>query len=151
YVDGWVYLATPLGRVIALDPNTGMQRWLYDAKVPRDMGYGDFANRGVSTWKSSSGARRIYIATLDARLIALDAATGQPVKDFGDNGMVNLRQGLRITPRGFADYEETSPPAIVGNTVVVGSGIQDNASVTEPSGEVRGFDAVTGKLKWTWH
>ena len=93
------------------------------------------------------------MATVDARLIALAAATGKPVAEFGENGVVNLRRGLRIPPRpdGFADYEETSPPAIVGNMVIVGSAVADNGSVDQPSGEVRGFDAVSGKLKWTWH
>ncbi len=151
YVDGTLYFLTPLGRVIALDPVSGRQRWVYDGKVPRDAGYGDFASRGVSIWKRG-GERRIFAATVDARLIALDDS-GKPVTGFGDNGVVDLRQGLRIPPRpnGFADYEETSPPAIVGNTVVVGSGIADNGSVNQPSGEVRGFDAITGRLKWTWH
>ena len=150
YVDGTLYIGTPLGHVFALDPLTGRERWSYDAKVPRDKGYGDYANRGVSTWKPAHGPRRIYIAALDARLIALDAATGKPIADFGDNGVVNLRN-IRIPARGYADLEETSPPAIVGDTVVVGSGVADNGSVKQPSGEVRGYDAVTGKLKWTWH
>ena len=103
-----------------------------------------------------SGSRRrwsaeeIFVATIDARLIAIDLATGKPVLTFGDNGEVNLRSGLRIAPRGFADYEETSPPAVVGNTVIVGSGIADNGATDPASGEVRGYDAVTGKLKWTW-
>jgi quinoprotein glucose dehydrogenase len=152
YIDGTLYVATPLGKVIALDPVTGKVRWSYDARVPRDAGFGDFASRGVSTWKSGKD-RRIFFATLDARLLALDAATGKAVDSFGDNGVVDLRQGLRIPPRqgGFADYEETSPPAVVGNTLVVGSGVADNGSVNQPSGEVRGYDAITGKLKWTWH
>jgi quinoprotein glucose dehydrogenase len=137
--------------VIALDPVTGRQRWTYDGKVPRDAGFGDFANRGVSTWKPAHGPRRIYIATLDARLIALDAGTGKPFGDFGDNGVVNLRNRLRIPPREFSEYEETSPPAVIGNTIVVGSGVADNGSTRQASGEVRGYDAVTGKLKWTWH
>lgn len=152
YVDGVLYLGTPLGHVIALDPITGKERWSYDGRVPKDAGFGDFANRGVSFWRPAKGSPRVFIATVDGRLIALDVATGKPVGAFGDNGVVNLRVGLRIPPRehGFADYEETSPPAIVGNTVVVGSGIADNGSVAQPSGEVRGFDAETGKLKWTW-
>ena len=152
YVDGMLYLSTPLGRVLALDPVTGQQRWAFDARIDKDAGYGDFASRGVSTWKSPSGRRRLFLATLDARLIAIDAATGKPCADFGENGVIDLRRGLRIPPTSdhFADYEETSPPAVVGNTVVVGSGIADNGSVSQPSGEVRGFDAVTGKLKWTW-
>lgn len=152
YVDGTLYLATPLGRVIALDPVTGNPRWSFDGKAAKDAGFGDFANRGVSTWKSAAGARRIFLATIDARLIAVDAATGKPSAGFGDNGVVNLRTGLRIppSPDRFADYEETSPPAVAGDTVIVGSGIADNNAVGQPSGEVRGFDALTGKLKWTW-
>ncbi len=150
YVDGSLYIGTPLGRVIALDPVAGKQRWSYDPHVDKDKGYGDYATRGVSTWKSPDGHRLIFIATIDARLIALDAATGKPCSEFGDNGIVDLRHGLRIAPRGFADYEETSPPAVIGNTLIVGSGIQDNGWTDEPSGEVRAFAAATGKLKWTW-
>ena len=75
HVDGTLYLSTPVGRVIALDPVDGRQRWAFDAKVPRDKGYGDFASRGVSTWSRGS-ERRIFVATIDARLIALDAKTG---------------------------------------------------------------------------
>src|SRR4051812_40544936 len=149
YVEGTLYLSTPLGRVIALDPVSAKEKWVFDAKVPRDMGYGDFASRGVSTWQRGA-ERRIFVATVDARLIALDAATGTPVASFGDHGSVDLRQGLRIPPTGFADYEVTSPPAIAGNTVIVGSGVADGTSKPHPSGEVRGFDAVTGRLKWTW-
>jgi quinoprotein glucose dehydrogenase len=151
YVDGRLYIATPLGRIIAIDPVDGRELWSYDGKAPKDQGYGDFANRGVSIWKAPSGQLRVFIATVDARLIAVDAATGKPCSDFGDNGTVNLRNGLRIPPRDFGDYEETSPPAIVGATIIVGSGIADNGSVSQPSGEVRGLDVVTGKLKWTWH
>ena len=152
YIDGTLFLGTPLGRVIALDPTTGKQIWSYDSQVPKDAGFGDFANRGVSTWKVSNAPRRIFIATIDGRLIALDAATGKPCADFGDNGIIRLREGLRIPPREgrFADYEETSPPAVVGNTIVVGSGIADNARTDQPSGEVRAFDTVSGKLKWKW-
>ncbi len=149
HVDGTLYLSTPVGRVIALDSATGRPRWAFDAKVPRDMGYGDFASRGVSMWQSG-GERRIFVATIDARLIALDARSGQPVQGFGTSGTVDLRQGLRIGPEGFADYQVTSPPAVVGNTIVVGSAIQDGATTREPSGEVRGFDARTGALKWSW-
>ena len=147
--DGLLYLSTPLGKVIALDPVSGQQRWVFDAKVPRDKGYGDFASRGVSLWQRGSD-RRIIVATVDARLIALDARTGQPIPAFGDGGSVDLRRGLRVPPTGFADYEVTSPPAIVNNTIVVGSGIADGTSNPHPSGEVRGFDALSGQLRWTW-
>jgi len=150
YVDNTLYLPTPLGRVIALDPVTGTQRWAFDSHINKDGGYGDFATRGVSTWKPKDGGRRIYIATIDARLISLDSKTGKPSADFGDNGVVDLRVGLRIPVKHFGDYEETSAPAIIGQTIVIGSAIADNGSVSQPSGEVRGFDAKTGKLKWKW-
>src|SRR4029079_15117648 len=83
-------------------------------------------------------------------LIALNGKTGQLIQEFGERGIVDLRKGLRIPPRGAADYEVTSPPAIVGNAIIVGSGIQDGSRTTEPSGEVRAFDAMTGALKWSW-
>lgn len=150
YVDGTLYLSTPLGHAIALDPVAGKARWSYDAHIDPDKGWGDYANRGVSTWKSPSGRRRIYMATIDARLIALDAATGKPCMNFGDNGILDLRHGLRIAPHYYSEYEETSPPAIIGNTIVIGSAVADNGSTMQASGEVRGYDAQTGKLKWTW-
>jgi len=149
HVDGVLYLSTPLGRVIALDPTTGKQLWAFDGQAPRDKGYGDFASRGVSLWQRGT-ERRIFFATIDARLIALDPKTGKPVATFGENGSVDLRKGLRIPPTGFSDYEVTSPPAIVGNIVVVGSGIADGTDKPHPSGEVRGFDAITGKQMWSW-
>jgi quinoprotein glucose dehydrogenase len=152
YIDGTLYLSTPLGRVLALDPVKGTQIWAYDPHIDKDAGYGDYANRGVSAWRTRAGKLRIIDATIDARLILLDAATGKPVNAFGDNGVIDLRQGLRL-PAGnnhYADYEETSPPAVIGDTIVVGSAIADNYSVAQPSGEVRAFDASSGKLKWTW-
>ena len=152
YIAGTLYVTTPLGRLIALDPLTGRRRWAFDAHVPKDAGYGDFANRGASAWRAPSGKLRLFLATIDGRLVAVDAANGEACEDFGDRGVVNLRAGLRIPPdpRRFADYEETSPPAVVGDTVIVGSAIADNGRTDQPSGEVRGFDARSGKLKWTW-
>jgi quinoprotein glucose dehydrogenase len=150
YVDGTLYVGTPLGRVIALDPVTGKERWAYDPHVDKGEGWGDNANRGVSTWMPASGRRRIIMATVDARLIELDAATGKLCPGFGNEGIVDLRKGLRIAPRWFSDYEETSPPAVVGGTIVVGSAVADNGSTIQASGEVRGYDAASGKLKWTW-
>ena len=150
YIGGTLYLSTPLGRVIALDPITGHQLWAYDSHVDKDGGYGDYASRGVSSWAENGIGRRIFIATIDARLIALQAATGKLCTEFGDNGIVDLRQGLRIAPHDFSDYEETSPPAVVGSTIVVGSAIADNGWANQATGEVRGFDVRTGKLKWSW-
>ncbi len=150
YIDGTLYATTPLGQVFALDPLQGTVRWSFNAKVDRDAGYGDFANRGVSSWKPRGGQRRIFVATIDARLIALDAATGKLCSEFGDNGQINLQNGLRIPVKDKSSYEETAPPAMVGDVVIVGSAVADNSSVSQPSGEVRAFDARTGKQLWKW-
>ncbi len=155
-VDGAMYVSTPLGRVIALDPMTGRERWRFDARVDPQGGYGDFTNRGVSTWLDSRAAlgstcrRRIYLGTIDARLIALDATSGLPCTAFGDSGTVDLRQGLRVAPFERPAYEITSPPAIVRDLVITGSAIADNSNLAPASGEVRAFDARTGELRWRW-
>jgi quinoprotein glucose dehydrogenase len=155
-VDGTMYVGTPLGRVIALDPATGRERWVYDPKIERDVGYGDFASRGVSTWldeKAPADAacrRRIFAATAQSQLIALDARDGEPCANFGQRGMVDLTRGLRIAPFEREAYSMTSPPVIVNGLVVTGSSVADNSRPDLPSGEVRAFDARTGALKWSW-
>jgi quinoprotein glucose dehydrogenase len=155
-VDGTLYLSTPFGRVIALDPETGRERWTFDAHADRQGGWGDFANRGVSTWvdsraaKGASCRRRIYLGTIDARIIALDAVTGKPCTDFGRLGTVNLRQGLRNAPFEAAEYALTSPPAVINGTIVTGSAVADNNRTNAASGEVRAYDARTGALRWSW-
>ena len=93
--------------------------------------------------------RRIFLATIDARLIALDAVTGKPCKDFGDAGELDLRVGIANIIR-VGEYEETSPPAIIDDLVLIGSAIADNDRVDSPDGMVRAFDARTGKLRWKW-
>ncbi|MDQ6634980.1 MAG: pyrroloquinoline quinone-dependent dehydrogenase [Gemmatimonadota bacterium] len=155
-VDGTLYLSTPLGRVIALDPVTGRERWTYDAKIDIGADWGDYANRGVSTWvdpaasPSAACRRRIYLGTVDAQLIALDARTGRPCGGFGVAGRINLRQGLHNAPAALEEYELTSPPAVINGLIVTGSSVADNNRTNAASGEVRGFDARTGTLRWRW-
>ena len=155
-VDGSMYIGTPLGRVIALDPVTGQERWVFDPKIARNIPYGDFASRGVSTWLDEAAPpdspcrRRIYAATAQAQLIALDARGGEPCRAFGSNGIVDLKVGLRIPPFEPQAYSITSPPLAVNGVVITGSSIGDNSRPDPASGEVRGFDARTGRLRWTW-
>ena len=151
FVDGTLYVSTPLGRVIALDPDKGTERWSFDPKVDRGAGYGDFANRGVAMWTDAKGKpKRIYVATIDARLFSINAVTGKIDDSFGVGGQIDLRKGLRNPPRWKSEYEETSPPAVIGDTVIVGSAVADNNRVDAASGEVRAYDAGTGKLRWTF-
>jgi quinoprotein glucose dehydrogenase len=156
-IGGRLYLMTPLGQILALDPATGKQLWRYDAGVNPQTPFGDFASRGVSYWTANAGVRaqdpchqRIIAATVDARLIALDATTGETCDEFGVNGVVNLRTGLRNTPLQNAEYEVTSPPAVINNLIITGSAVADNNRIDAASGEVRAFDARTGALRWTW-
>ncbi len=153
-VDGTLYFTTPFNRVIALDPETGKQRWAYDPEIDKTLDYGDgLVNRGVSTWLDSARLadqqchRRVYEATQDARLISLDALTGKPCLDFGESGQVSLRDvpGYRA---GW--YHMTSPPAVIGDLIVVGSAIDDNQLATMPAGVVRAFDVRSGALRWSW-
>jgi quinoprotein glucose dehydrogenase len=153
-VDGTLYLSTPFNRVIALDPETGAERWTYNPKIDLSVRYSDFTSRGVSTWldpERHTGEpcrRRIFAATNDARLIALDAATGSPCPDFGDGGQVDLSRGVG---KVYAwEYGVSSPPAVIYDLVIVGSKVADNQRVDAPSGVVRAFDARTGAVRWGW-
>ena len=153
-VDGTLYLTTGFNRVIALDPETGAQKWSFDPLVDRQGDYGDgLINRGVATWLDETRApaaacrRRLFEATQDARLIALDAATGSPCADFGQHGQISLRD---VGEYRSGWYHMTSPPAVVDGLVIVGSAINDNARVRMPDGVVRAFDARTGAKRWSW-
>jgi quinoprotein glucose dehydrogenase len=157
-VDGVLYLATVYGRVIALNPETGAELWTYDSGVDATVKRGEFANRGVTYWRAADAIqgracqRRIFVATVDARLIALDAARGTPCPDFGQAGQVDLSRGVdlgthRVDTR---EYGVTSPPVVIGDLVVLGSAIGDNRAATLERGIVRAFDARTGALRWLW-
>ena len=149
-VDGTLYFSTPFNLVIALDAATGVEKWKYDPQVDRAHGYSEAASRGVSTWRDAkTKQRRIFVGTMDARLIALDAATGKPCADFGDKGQIDLTKDVALRDRG--DYQVTSPPAIVGDLVITGSSIGDNRAADVERGIVRAYDARTGARRWTWN
>jgi len=156
-IEGRMYLSTPLGKVIALDPVTGRQIWARDMEVKRERGFGDWVSRGVSYWSDGKVAapkacdRRIIVATIDARLAALDSQSGELCPGFGNRGVVDLVAGLRNKQSYGDEYEQTSPPAIIGDLIVVGSAIADNNSNVGATGEVRAFDARSGALRWTWY
>jgi quinoprotein glucose dehydrogenase len=154
FLNGTLYLTSGFNRVFAVDAETGKQLWVYDPKIDLSGHYGDgLINRGVAVWidpsrtKGKPCSTRIFEATLDARLVALDSATGEPCLDFGDRGLLSLRDVARYIP---GQYHMTSPPAVIDDVVVVGSAIDDNSRAEMPSGVVRAFDARTGALRWKW-
>ena len=153
-VDGKLFLSTPYDHVIALNPETGAKLWEFDPKLELPYGSSEVTSRGVSAWREPHAkagnpcALRIFIGTLDARLIALDGATGKPCADFGMDGEVDLTNGVKLRDPG--DYQVTSAPAIFNDLVITGSSLGDNRAVTVERGIVRAFDVHTGKLRWTW-
>ena len=167
-IDDTLYVCTPYSKVIALDVDSGQERWRFDSKATapswqRCRGVGYYAdevvqetpaspvgNKDINTENAQPGAcaRRIFVPTLDARLIALNADNGQPCADFGNNGTVDLGVGMGEIPFGW--YQQTSTPLVAGEVVVVGGRVADNWSVDEPSGVVRAFDVHTGELVWAW-
>ncbi|MCP5043747.1 MAG: pyrroloquinoline quinone-dependent dehydrogenase [bacterium] len=148
-----LYVCTPRNRVIALDPNTGEERWVFDAE-PSTEGVYIVTCRGVSHWLDPEVAlgaacrEKIYMGTLDARMIALDAKTGRKCEGFGEGGEIDLSVG--IGNRYPGEYGVTSPPALVNGTLVTGALVLDNIRVDAPGGVVRGYDAHDGSLRWSW-
>jgi len=155
-VDGTLYACTVFNRVLAIDPASGVERWAFDPEIDRTGRYANqYVCRGVAAWsdaKAAPGAqcgRRIFTNTVDARLIAIDAADGKPCPGFGAGGEVDLTVGVGAI-RWKGEYSQTSPPAVVGDVVVVGSAVGDNVRTNAPSGVVRGYDARTGALRWAF-
>ena len=155
-VDGKLFLSTPYNHVLALDPGTGAKLWEYDPGVDLERNYSEVSSRGVSAWRDANGKAgkecrlRIFVGTLDARLIALDGATGKLCGEFGANGTVDLNKDAATQTDWTGGYQVTSPPAIFRDLVIVGSSIADNWRVDTGRGIVRAFDARTGKLRWMW-
>ncbi len=153
-VDGTLFFSTPYDHVIAINAATGTKLWEYDPKLELPYGASEVTSRGVSAWRDTNAksgqscALRIYVGTIDARLISLDGATGKPCAKFGVNGEVDLTNNVRLRDPG--DYQVTSAPAIFKDLVITGSSIGDNRAVTLERGIVRAFDARTGALRWTW-
>ena len=150
-VGNTLYFCTPHDIVVALDADTGKERWRHDPKT-NDKGVAMLVCRGVSYFKAqdpvSDCPTRVLVGTIDGRMIALDAETGKRCQSFGTNGEISLRDGLGETTPGF--QYSTSPATIIGNVAVVGGFVLDGVATNLPSGVVRGFDARDGKLLWAW-
>lgn len=151
--DGRLYVCSGLNRIAAIDPQTGAELWSYDAQADYRGAY--LINcRGVTYWEdpaqpAQACAKRIFLGTLDGRLISLDAVNGRPCEGFGRDGVVSLMAGLGKTEPG--DLAISSPPVVIDGKVVVGGRIPDNMRVDVPAGVIRAFDVHTGELVWDWN
>nr|WP_314543046.1 glucose/quinate/shikimate family membrane-bound PQQ-dependent dehydrogenase [uncultured Massilia sp.] len=163
-----VYLCTPHNNVIAVDADSGKKIWERDINAQsqvwnrcRGLAYFDgtqpLAHPTVAgatpvlpatVAPSANCARRLLMNTIDARLVAIDADTGALCTGFGTGGFVDLKAGL-----GGADdpkYQLTSAPTLAGTTVVVGGRVADNVQTDMPGGVLRGFDVITGAMRWAF-
>ena len=157
--DGVLYLSTPLYRAVAIDARAGETLWVYDPRAyesgtPAEV---PWSHRGVAYWEQDGDVRIVW-ATGDGYLIAVDAKTGLPAADFGEDGRVDLTVGLPRAPRGQRDVQNLlqlsshSPPMVVRDTVIVGSTIKDITITREATpGWVRAYDVRTGQHKWDFH
>lgn len=145
-INGVMYTTTPYGRVVALEPETGRELWV--ATIP---GPGQPSVRGVEYWPGDGQTSpRLFFGTRDGRLLALDAATGQPAAGFGSDGVVNLKTADILNGLETRQYGMTSPPIVWQNLVITGSAVQEFPP-RGAAGDVRAWDARTGKLVWRFH
>jgi quinoprotein glucose dehydrogenase len=149
-----MYLCTARNIIIALDPATGDERWRYDPQIDdEDIPY-TAACRGVTYHAlpeppvSGNCATRIVEGTLDGRLVAVDASTGEPCDGFGNGGQVDIKRGMGDVSPGMVSI--TSPPVIVRGVIVTGHQVLDGQKRMAPSGVIQGFDLITGDLRWAW-
>ncbi|MDL4864076.1 glucose/quinate/shikimate family membrane-bound PQQ-dependent dehydrogenase [Halomonas elongata] len=169
-IDNSLFLCTPHNWLIALDADTGEEQWVYDAKVPDESSRQHQTCRGVSYLPPSSGEpddidvqlasgpaedldamqcdAQLFMPTSDARLIAVDPATGARCSNFADNGELDLLHNMPFKQAGF--YYSTSPPVVADGKVIVAGSVNDNYAVDSPSGVIRAYDAKTGELVWNW-
>jgi glucose dehydrogenase len=147
-VDGVLYVTTPFNRLIALEAETGKKLWDFDPKIDKEKPANLFISRGAAWW-SSGAKKRVFLGTLDGRLFSIDAATGKPDDSFGAAGFIDLRKGVadQFPNRG---YGMTSPPAVYKDLVICGS-LTADGEPQGPKGDVRAFDARTGKQDWIFH
>lgn len=151
-IDDVLYVSTPYNKAVALDAATGRQLWAFDPKAYEDgqpaSGQG-FVHRGVAAWRDG-GALRIFL-NARYRLYCLDAKTGQPVPSFGQGGSIDLSEGL-VWAINKKHYAQTSPPVVYKDLVILGNGVGDRLTYrNDPPGDVRAFDAHTGKQVWAFH
>ncbi|WDK00325.1 glucose/quinate/shikimate family membrane-bound PQQ-dependent dehydrogenase [Xanthomonas campestris pv. incanae] len=154
-VGDLLYICTPTQKVIAVEAANGKERWRFDPQTnPKAMaGVAATTCRGVSYYQAPEGTAecptRIFWPMVDGRLGALDAQTGKLCASFGNNGYVDLNAGTGNTKPGFVG--PTSPPVVMRGVVIQPTGqVRDGQERDAPSGVVRGFDALTGQLRWAW-
>lgn len=137
-IDGIVYAYTPSHKTVAIDGATGALKWTFDSGIK-----GNGPNRGFMYW--SGGADRRLFSAVDQYLYALDPATGRPIPTFGQDGRIDLREGLDRTARE-QNVRLTTPGVIYRDLLIIGGRVSEGLPASP--GDVRAFDVRTGELRW---
>jgi quinoprotein glucose dehydrogenase len=145
-VDGVMYITTPALKAVALNAATGKEIWSFDPAKYNNGNVVRLRNRGVVHWKGSGGDRIFHFVR--DRVYAVDAKTGALITTFGTDGFIDLRQNLGVDPAS-AVIEMTSPGAVFKNILIIASRV--NESYDASPGHIRGYDTVTGTMKWIFH
>ena len=153
YVNGIIYTATNHSQVVALDPMTGEELWLFDPEsyVFGPPNFSPIQTRGIEYWTDGE-VERIFVATIGKQLVSIDIHTGLPDPNFGDNGFVDLKQNLGRLEFEMNNITHGAPPIAVNDSVIVGSKIYDySMNNRSPPGHVRAYDTRTGEFKWRFN
>jgi quinoprotein glucose dehydrogenase len=145
-VNGLLYATTPKLRLIALDAATGKLRWSFDPREQQHASFGKARNRGVTYWADGADQRVFFVAS--HWLYALDARTGASISHFGENGRVDLRQGLGRPPEEMS-ISATSPGIVYKDLLIMGSIVSETLPASP--GDIRAYDVRTGNTRWTFH
>lgn len=155
FVNDTVYVGTPFYNIVAIEPDTGKVRWRYESKaLLKALTQPDMKNRGVAYWEAENPVegqacqKRIYIGTMDAKLHAVDADTGQPCADFGQNGILDINSWN--TENAAWPLSILQPPTVYKDKLFIGWAGKDWVDSIAPPGTVFAVDAKTGKLEWTF-
>lgn len=149
-----LYLCTPHSWALALDADTGAVRWRFDPGAGMEPQRQHQSCRGLSWFADPAAANggacatRVFLASADAKLHALDAASGRHCEDFADRGVLDLTHNMPFKQAGY--YYSTSPPLVAAGKVIVAGAVNDNYAVDSPSGVIRAYDARSGALLWNW-
>jgi quinoprotein glucose dehydrogenase len=146
-IDGILYGTSPQSKLLSLDAATGRELWRFDpfASEPQKSAAG--VNRGIAHWTRGSDRRLFY--TVGYFLYAIDAATGKPVSGFGNNGRVDIREGLG-REAGTLFVASSTPGIIFRNLLILGTRVSEGPGPSAP-GHIRAYDVRTGKIVWTFH
>src|SRR5580704_9464280 len=144
-VDGVMYVMAKQNSIVAIDATNGRELWVH----PTDPQSRLLTSRGINYWESADRSDRRLLFSLNNFLQEIDARTGKPISQFGNNGVVDLRTGLGRDPKSLKLVQSSTPGRVFENQIILGSAT--NEEYESGPGDIRAYDVLTGRLVWTFH